>query len=377
MTLVVERFEKKSPKRILSLDGGGIRGALTLGYLEKIESILRSRHNRPDMLLCDYYDLIGGTSTGSIIAACLAMGMTVQEVRNKYLDLGGKIFKDKYNWVKRTLFVKFKNKNLVAELKKVFGDMTLGDSNFKTGLCIVLKRADTNSTWFLLNHPYGQFYSFNKDILLWSALTAASAAPSYFEPQSLNVGNSQIGCFIDGGISLSNNPALGLLQVATLTGFPFKWSLGEDNILLTSVGTGYGNVSIIPSLLAQKGNIFWAFNLADYYMQDANWENQAMLQWLSSSVTAKNIDLMRQDLDGDLVAGRPLITYLRYNFDFTTNNLNNLGLGKAYLSKVFSSKDVENILEMSNAKNRYLLYEIGKAASGEIDSSHFPAHFDV
>jgi patatin-like phospholipase/acyl hydrolase len=53
------------PKRILALDGGGIRGVLTLEYLEAIEALIRQRRNDPALLLSDCFDLIGGTSTGS------------------------------------------------------------------------------------------------------------------------------------------------------------------------------------------------------------------------------------------------------------------------------------------------------------------------
>ncbi|MFM7550941.1 MAG: patatin-like phospholipase family protein [Cyanobacteriota bacterium] len=61
------------PKRVLALDGGGVRGILTLGFLERIEWLLRQRHGGdPAFRLCDYFDLIAGTSTGSIIAALLA-----------------------------------------------------------------------------------------------------------------------------------------------------------------------------------------------------------------------------------------------------------------------------------------------------------------
>ena len=76
MTLL-ERLTAEGPKRILALDGGGIRGVLTLGFLERIEQILRDRHNNPNLRLSDYFDLIGGTSTGSIIASALAIGMEV------------------------------------------------------------------------------------------------------------------------------------------------------------------------------------------------------------------------------------------------------------------------------------------------------------
>ena len=85
-------------KKILSLDGGGIRGALTAGYLEKLEKIIQDKYNDPKMLLCDYFDLIGGTSTGAIIAALLATGKTATEVKDLYLKMGGEIFKGKRNW---------------------------------------------------------------------------------------------------------------------------------------------------------------------------------------------------------------------------------------------------------------------------------------
>jgi hypothetical protein len=82
-----------TPKRILSLDGGGIRGILTLEYLEVIEGMLRQRTGRPDLCLADYFDLIGGTSTGAIIAATLACGMPVAKIKKVYRDLGASVFK--------------------------------------------------------------------------------------------------------------------------------------------------------------------------------------------------------------------------------------------------------------------------------------------
>ncbi|HEY2919393.1 MAG TPA: patatin-like phospholipase family protein, partial [Candidatus Binatia bacterium] len=78
-----------SPKRILALDGGGLRGILTLSYLAEIESILSDRHGgEKNFRLSHYFDLIAGTSTGAIIAAALARGMSVSDIAEKYLDLG-------------------------------------------------------------------------------------------------------------------------------------------------------------------------------------------------------------------------------------------------------------------------------------------------
>src|SRR6476660_6535249 len=84
------------PKRILSLDGGGIRGILTLEYLGAIETMLRKRTGKNDLRLCDYFDLIGGTSTGSIIAAGLACGMSVEQLKKLYTGIGTDVFQAEF-----------------------------------------------------------------------------------------------------------------------------------------------------------------------------------------------------------------------------------------------------------------------------------------
>ena len=86
------RLREPGPKRLLALDGGGIRGLVTVGYLARIEALLRERHGRNDLVLADYFDLIGGTSTGSIIATGLALGWEVARIRELYLELGEKAF---------------------------------------------------------------------------------------------------------------------------------------------------------------------------------------------------------------------------------------------------------------------------------------------
>src|SRR2546423_5014557 len=165
-----QRLEAHGPKRMLALDGGGIRGALTLGYLEKIEEILRLRHNNQEMKLCDYFDLIGGTSTGSIIAAALAIGNDVATVKEMYLKLGAKVFIKNRWWWNRLWRVTFSETQLKAELESVFGNLTFGhnegdpivkpgEPSIKTGLCIVTKRADKGSTWPIINHPNGTYFS--------------------------------------------------------------------------------------------------------------------------------------------------------------------------------------------------------------------------
>ena len=90
---LLERLTKPGPKRILALDGGGIRGILTLGFLQKIQDIMRERSGNPHFVLRDYFDFVGGTSTGSIIASTIATGKSVEEIKELYMALGYEIFK--------------------------------------------------------------------------------------------------------------------------------------------------------------------------------------------------------------------------------------------------------------------------------------------
>ena len=348
-------------KRILSLDGGGIRGALTLGFLEKIEDIIRKKENNPSLRLCDYFDLIGGTSTGAIIAAGLSIGMTASEIKNLYLDIGDKIFGKKRSWFLNPLKrykAEFDFKPLEEELKKVFGNITIGSKEILTGLCIVTKRADTLSTWRILNHPNGRFFEENKGMLLRQVVRASAAAPSYFIPQKLDVGQGEVGTFIDGGVSSSNNPALQLFLVGTLSKFPYKWSIGEDNISLISVGTGTYKKKYAADKIAKKGLLGWANMVPDLFMEDASYLNQTILQFLSNSPTARIIDREILDLKDDLVTEKAALHYIRYNVMLDTNPLQELGFS-------INKKELHSLREMSDSHNKEILYDIGSKAAIE------------
>lgn len=377
MTALLERLEAKTPKKILSMDGGGIRGALSLGYLKKIEDILKAKHpDNPDFRMSDYFDLIGGTSTGAIIASLLSLGKTVDEITDLYMDLGSKIFGEKRDWWKpwetfQWLKANYDYKGIAEGLKFALGpDTTIGSPKIKTGLCIVAKRADTNSIWPVINHPGGKYYdsqnSKNKDFLLWKVVRASTAAPTYFAPQLMEVASNQNAAFIDGGLSMANNPALTLLMVATLKGFPFRWPMGADNLLLVSVGTGYPEFKKQAGEIDEATMLTWAANIPDMLMQDASWQNRVLLQWLSRSPTAEVMDSEIGDMNEDFISGTPLLSYLRYNFAITKKNLNELGF-----ERTFTDADVMSIADMARAKNKELLYQIGFKAASVIKPEHF------
>lgn len=369
MTLL-ERLKSKGPKRILALDGGGIRGALTLGYLEKIEQILRDKHENQKLKLCEYFDLIGGTSTGSIIAAGLAIGMTASEVKKMYLALGGEVF-SKNSFLRRYTHASFDAGRLREELNKVFGDITLGGEEIKTGLCIVAKRVDTDSTWYLLNHPDGKYYKHNEGMLLRHAIRASTAAPTYFDPEEIDVGFDQKGVFVDGGVSMSNNPSLSLFLIATLKGYSFNWAAGEDNLLLVSIGTGVWNNTDGIDAITGYNKLDWASRVPSMIMNDASWQNQLLLQAFSKTQTPWEIDGEVGDLSNDLLTSAPLLTYLRYNAWIDTNGLQKLRLGKLV-------KKIDSLREMSNGENAEDLAKIGEAAAkDDVQDFHFSIVFNI
>jgi len=77
MTQTLEqRIKSPGPKKILSCDGGGILGLMSVEILARLEADLRAETGKPDLLLCDYFDFVCGTSTGAIIAACISTATT-------------------------------------------------------------------------------------------------------------------------------------------------------------------------------------------------------------------------------------------------------------------------------------------------------------
>jgi patatin-like phospholipase/acyl hydrolase len=219
------------PKRVLALDGGGVRGLITLGILQRVEELLASQLNPQDpasFRLAHYFDLIGGTSTGSIIAASLALGHTVQQVRKSYLTFAPKIFKES----ERQGFFKpkFEKAAIDAELKTQFGDHTLDSPDLITGLAICAKRMDTGSPWVLFNHPGSEFWDKdrNKDYPLRDVIRASAAAPYFFDPHKFVVGRGmdekgEEGIFVDGGVAGLNNPSVELLTLVLQQDYPFHW----------------------------------------------------------------------------------------------------------------------------------------------------------
>ncbi len=375
---VYRRITQPGPKRILSLDGGGIRGALSLGYLEAIETMLRRRYNNNSLVLSDYFDMIGGTSTGAILATLLSLGKEVEEIKQIYFGLGKKIFTKRqkfFNWwyFKYLLTSEYDHTYLEKELADYLGDKTLGSEDLKTALVIFAKRADTFSIWNFHNNPLASYYEKNKGIYLKDLLRASSAAPSFFTPKEIVFPDGEEAIFIDGGMSMANNPGLMLFLMSNISGYEYKWPSGANNIQLISIGTGSTYQKVEgkdKNKIKFRKTVFWAKELSDIFMIDANEQNQLLLQYFSEPHIPTELNDEARDLSNDLIGGNALLDYCRYNMSINQVDLAALGIHK-------TKAEVEDLRKMESGHNAQALYEIGKASAEKIVlENHFRAVFD-
>jgi len=373
-----------TPKRILALDGGGLRGVLTVAILKRVEDILRQKTGGDaGFRLSDYYDLIGGTSTGSIIAAGLSLGMSVDEIRKHYFALGEEVFKPGLLSF-GVLNQRYDAGKVAAALKGVFGDVTLGSSSFKTGLMVMSKRLDTGSPWPMTNHPKGRYFAAkegsnavaNSDYPLWSVVRASTAAPTYFDPEAIVIKAADParnlpevrGEFVDGGVSTANNPSLQLVLAATVTGYGFGWQMGEDKLAVTSVGTGRANAQLGLSTGLQSVAAAHGIKALSSVLEDCADLVETMMQWMSRSPTARELDRDMGTLEGCHPGGAPCLTYHRYNVHFEPawfKDRMDMDLGKA---------ELDELAKMDKPKNMRRLEEIGiEAAKRFVQPEHFAA----
>lgn len=262
--------------RILSLDGGGARGAFTAGFLQEIEDKL----GEP---LIDYFDLISGTSTGGVIAILLAIGQKMDSIEKIYTEHLDRVFTHNEPHFKGFFGKSF---SLIANpFTKYFTGVTL-DELFKSkysfeGTITILKEMTNNiklneivntrlaipSTNLIHGKPYvfktphlpeqsdtSNFYAL--DVIL-----ATAAAPIYFDPITL----PGYGIFTDGGV-WANNPGLvayaEAVKIASVCKREHDPTFSIDDIQLLSIGTGHAIENFSPPYL-RAGIKWWTKRLLE------------------------------------------------------------------------------------------------------------------
>ena len=379
------RYKDDRPRRLLSLDGGGIRGLITLGILERLEGLLAQKTGKS---LPEYFDYIAGTSTGAIIAAGLARGLSVADLIKFYTSCGEQMFESSKLWQRVKYF--YSADPLKAKLQAVFGGATdLSPDNLKCLLLVVTKNVTTDSPWPISSNPDAKYNDTarrdcNLRIPLWQLVRASTAAPVFFPPEILEWDAndaSKTFVFADGGVTPYNNPALLLYRMATQPAYRLNWRTGEDRLLLVSVGTGAAenagvtaaapNANLFSIVKGLPGELMYAM-LVD---QDINCRTVGRCTYgapldreLLDLVPRQVHDAMTMDaqyqaplvpLSTDL--GRRFL-YARYNADLSTQGLTKLGFPDVVPAQIQQMDAVENMPQ---------LLEIGRAAGRHVDLTHF------
>ena len=374
-----ERYATRRPRKMLALDGGGIRGVLTLQVLIRMEEMLREHSGQGNNFrLCNFFDYIGGTSTGAIIAAGLARGMSAKELSDFYMKTGPAMF-DK-SFILFRLRHLYESKPLAEELQKTFGaDTNLLPEHLKCLLLIVTRNVSTDSPWPISSNPDARYNApglgdCNLRIPLWQLVRASTAAPIYFAPEVLQWDPndpSKTFVFEDGGLTPYNNPAFLLSRMATIKPYNLNWDTGEDQLLVMSVGTGAAPKTDAEIYSSGKNAITNLASFPSALMYGAQVDQDVNCRTVGRCVHGAAIDeeigdLIPTDDAGNVIPlsqdlGRRFL-YARYNADLTSKWLNSRGLGDVDASKVAQLDSVEHVND---------LVRVGQAVADDLKIEHF------
>lgn len=288
-------------RNILSLDGGGIKGVFIASLLAEIEE-------KRNIKICDYFDLIAGTSTGGIIAAALALGISAREIEELYIHHAKDIFpRKKWRNVFRIWGGMYKSKPLVQSLEDKFGSLKIG--NCKTRLVIPSFNLSTcKPQVFKTSHSPDLEYDYRKRIT--EILMNTTAAPTYFKP---NI--TYRGVYVDGGIGANNPSSIAVVEGITRCG----WKASDIRLLSIGCTKDMGNVSTGK----EKMGIGDILKLINIYMEAESEYSSNMAQLILGKnncmrinpVIPKNITALDNSDSGS-------ITYLkRRGMDVAQNKL--------------------------------------------------------
>jgi hypothetical protein len=312
-------------KTILSIDGGGIRGIIPLAALVKLES----RSGKPCR---HFFDMVAGTSTGAVIAAGLALGVSARGLLALYRNLAQEAFRRLPFWqVAFNLGNHRYDNTFIGQTLDVIGaDRPL--NSLPVDVMITAKNTDSGRTdFFVRDHP--------SNARLWGTLSlkdavlASIAAPTYFPSHSANV-LGETHTWVDGGVSVSGNPCY---QAAVEALHYSDDRFQPGNTRMYSFGTGRSPHLIDPARATFLG---WASWTLSELMDDAS-------EW-QSAVTRREYDR----------TGR--MEFRRYQVDLAPDVMELLGV-EIPPDRQVSDIDLDSVWAID------LLNEIGQAFADVID----------
>ena len=254
---------------IISLDGGGMRGILTIQLLKKLEEVA-------GIPCYDLADMVAGTSTGGIIAGLMVKGFTAFEIEEKYDELIKEVFHKRpigNRFINPPQFSKKKYRELLKDL--IGSDLTLEQACEIKDLDLMITSRDMSAaeeTFFTaFKQADGSYHGTYKKVLLRAVMESTMSAPTYFYPLER---------FVDGGVTTHNNPSLAAFIEAISYSTPrdengkrIPAAYKIPNVTVYSFGTGATQHFIKPTrTLNPKGNDikFWLDWLINETSEDAS-----------------------------------------------------------------------------------------------------------
>ncbi|MEH2006557.1 patatin-like phospholipase family protein [Nostoc sp.] len=345
--------------KILALDGGGIRGIIAARILQQVEQEIRNQGK--GNFLHEYFDLIAGTSTGSILTGGIAIGNESDQLIKLYRDRGKDIFpqqrKDRYKnlppIIKSILDVlsppKYSHDGIISVLKDAYKSTRIKDIEKPIILILAYDTLYRNTTFFTNCHPDLGDRWFD-ECYLWEICTASASAPTFFPPYKLEpVDKEKFGDWefphIDGGVS-ANNPSLAALslvmrisQSSVSPTIKQKYKLENlrlEDISILSIGTGQTGEPYQYKQISKWRGFDWAKNLTNIFMEPTSEIGSTICRQIMGGYDSKR--------------------YLRLQFDLNETF-------KAKPKETF--KDPRIVLPPEDRKNRFT----GEKVSQEIDNT--------
>lgn len=234
-------------RRILTIDGGGIKGVFPASFLATLEDALGTS-------VADYFDLIAGTSTGGIIALGLGMGLTATELLRFYREAGPRIFQRRRGLLRGLLRAKYTDVVLRQVLHQAFGDRYLGESSKRLLIPSLNLAAERVHLYKTSHHP--KLVHDYKVPAIEVAL-ATVAAPTYF-PIHLSPEGVP---YIDGSMWARNPLGLAVIEAIGILEWP------REEIRVLSLGCTSTHLNVSWQKRISLGTSYWGARIADVFMK--------------------------------------------------------------------------------------------------------------
>lgn len=267
-------------KKILSIDGGGIRGIIPLACLVQLEA----REGKPSH---EIFDMIAGTSTGAVIAAGLALGISARGLLALYRNLAQAAFQALPFWQVAINLGnhRYSNHFIRETLKDIGADQPL--NGLPIDVLLTGKNVETSQTDFFVRDNPGNAGRWG-ELLLSDAVLASIAAPTFFPAHSATL-HGKTHTWVDGGVGVAGNPCYhAAVEAIHYTGGTYP----PGDTLMLSFGTGS---SPHPIEASKASFIQWAEWVIDETLEDAA-EWQTYVTQLEYDRSGR-LDLRRYNLD--------------------------------------------------------------------------------